>query len=155
SARRGPYGRLILSSPFASPDLRRTLFGLLVLCGFLGGSATRAAEEFRECPACPQMVAVPAGRFLMGSPAHEAGRFDSEGPQHVVTVKAFALGKYKVTSEEFLAFLRDSRYQPEPCNPLLGLGWKLAGRDLAYPPSQDEPPRWPAVCLSWKDANAY
>ena len=91
----------------------------------------------------------------MGSPAHEAGRFDSEGPQHVVTVKAFALGQFDVTSEEFLAFLRASRYQPAPCNPLLGLGWKVAGRDLAYPPSQDEPPRWPAVCLSWKDAQAY
>ena len=41
------------------------------------------------------MVAIPAGKFLMGSPAHEPGRFDSEGPQHVVTVKAFALGKYR------------------------------------------------------------
>ena len=101
------------------------------------------------------MVAVPSGKFLMGSPASEAGRFDSEGPQHVVTVKAFAVGKYDVTSEQFLAFLRASRYQPQPCNPLLGLGWKVEGRDLAYPPSQDEPPRWPAVCLSWKDANAY
>ena len=87
--------------------------------------------------------------------SREAGRFDSEGPQHVVTVKAFALGQFDVTSEEFLAFLRASRYQPAPCNPLLGLGWKVAGRDLAYPPSQDEPPRWPAVCLSWKDAQAY
>ena len=101
------------------------------------------------------MVGVPAGKFLMGSPAHEPGRFDSEGPQHVVTLKAFALGKYDVTSEEFLTFLRASRYHPAPCNPLLGLGWKVEGRDLAYPPSQDEPPRWPAVCLSWKDAEAY
>jgi len=117
------------------------------------GSA--AADTFQECPSCPQMVAIPAGKFLMGSPAHEAGRFDSEGPQHVVTVKAFALGEYDVTSEEFLAFLRASRYQPEPCNPILGLGWKVEDRDLAYPPSQDEPPRWPAVCLSWKDAGAY
>jgi len=113
------------------------------------------AESFQECPSCPQMVAIPAGKFLMGSPAHEAGRFDSEGPQHLVSVRAFAFGKYDVTSEEYLAFLRASRYQPQPCNPLLGLGWKVEGRDLAYPPSQDEPPRWPAVCLSWKDANTY
>jgi formylglycine-generating enzyme required for sulfatase activity len=118
------------------------------------------ADSFQECPSCPQMMAIPAGKFLMGSPAHEAGRFDSEGPQHVVTVKAFALGVYDVTSEEYLAFLRASRYQPQPCNPLLNLGWKVEGRDLdgealAYPPSQEEPPRWPAVCLSWKDAGAY
>ena len=127
-------------------------FALVVLVLAAGNAK---AETFRECPGCPQMVSVPSGKFLMGSPAHEAGRFDSEGPQHVVTVKAFALGQFDVTSEEFLAFLRASRYQPAPCNPLLGLGWKVAGRDLAYPPSQDEPPRWPAVCLSWKDAQAY
>ena len=125
----------------------------LVVVVLAAGNAK--AETFRECPGCPQMVGVPAGKFLMGSSAHEPGRFDSEGPQHVVTVKAFALGQFDVTSEEFLAFLRASRYQPAPCNPLLGLGWKVAGRDLAYPPSQDEPPRWPAVCLSWKDAQAY
>ena len=47
--------------------------------------APRSADSFRECPDCPEMVAIPAGKFLMGSPAHEPGRFDSEGPQHVVT----------------------------------------------------------------------
>src|ERR1700744_4810182 len=88
----------------------------------LGGQA-KPAREFTECPECPQMVGIPAGKFLMGSPAHEPGRFDSEGTQHVVTVRGFALGKYPVTSEKFLAFLRASGYQPQPCNPLLGLGW--------------------------------
>jgi formylglycine-generating enzyme required for sulfatase activity len=129
----------------------------LILAGMLAAMAAGSAfaDTFQECPSCPQMVAIPAGKFLMGSPAHEAGRFDSEGPQHVVTVKAFALGQYDVTSDEFLAFLRASRYQPQPCNPILNLGWKVEGRDLAYPPSQAEPPRWPAVCLSWKDAGAY
>jgi formylglycine-generating enzyme required for sulfatase activity len=131
------------------PILCLALFVLVLAAGHA------KAESFRECAGCPEMVGVPAGKFLMGSPAHEAGRFDSEGPQHVVTVKAFALGKFDVTSEEFLVFLRASRYQPAPCNPLLGQGWKVTGRDLAYPPSQDEPPRWPAVCLSWKDAQAY
>ena len=132
--------------------MRFCLFALLIGVA-LSGSAQGAS--FTECPGCPEMIAVPAGKFLMGSPAHEPGRFDSEGPQHVAMVKAFALGEFDVTSEEFLAFLRASRYQPAPCNPILGLGWKVEGRDLAYPPSQDEPPRWPAVCLSWKDAQAY
>ena len=131
----------------------RALFPALAALALLAGSA--AADSFRECDTCPQMVAIPAGKFLMGSPAHEAGRFDSEGPQHVVTVKAFALGQYDVTSDEFLAFLRASRYQPAPCNKILGLSWKVEGRGLAYPPAEDEPPRWPAVCLSWKDAQAY
>src|SRR5437868_14846603 len=101
--------------------------------------------NFRECPECPDMVGIPAGKFLMGSPAHEAGRFDSEGPQHAVTIKAFALSKYPVTSEQFLAFLAASGYQPQPCNPLLMLGWRQFKHGLAAPPSDAEPPRWPAV----------
>jgi len=102
------------------------------------------------------MVGLPAGKFLMGSPAREAGRFDSEGPQHAVTIRAFALGKYPVTSEQFLAFLVATGYQPQPCNPLLMQGWRqLKPRGLAATPSDVEPPRWPAVCLDWKDAEAF
>ena len=119
------------------------------------GAAQDLAREFRECPDCPQMVAIPAGKFLMGSPAHEPGRFDSEGPQHAVTLKAFALGKFPVTSAEFLTFLRATGYKPKPCNPTLNLGWQAAGRGLAYPPSENEPPNWPAVCLGHQDALAY
>ena len=62
------------------------------------------------------------------------GRFDTEGPQHDVTVSAFALGKYNVTTEEFLLFLKDTGYRPEPCNPILNLGWRSPGGGLAYPP---------------------
>jgi len=53
------------------------------------------------------MVAIPAGHFAMGSGAREAGRFQNEGPQHLVAIRAFARSKYDVTSEEFLTFLRD------------------------------------------------
>jgi len=56
------------------------------------------------------MVGIPAGSFLMGSPHSEHGRFDSEGPQHKVAIKAFAPGKYDVTSAEFLSFLRETGY---------------------------------------------
>jgi formylglycine-generating enzyme required for sulfatase activity len=119
------------------------------------GPSGDTTREFVECIGCPQMVAIPAGKFLMGSPASEPGRFDSEGPQHVVQVRAFALGKYDVTSRQFLAFLMATGYQPEPCNKTLGLGWQSPGRGLAYPPSQNEPPDWPAVCLDRKDALAY
>lgn len=112
-------------------------------------------REFRECGECPAMIGVPAGRFIMGSPQDEPGRFDSEGPQRAVTVKAFALGKYPVTSAEFLIFLRETGYRPAPCNRILNLSWRSPGRGLAFPPYVGEPPRWPAVCLDWKDAQAY
>jgi formylglycine-generating enzyme required for sulfatase activity len=112
-------------------------------------------HSFQECPECPPMVGIAAGKFLMGSPAREPGRFDSEGPQHAVTVKAFALAKYPVSSAEFLAFLNATGYQPQPCNSLLGLGWRQLHRGQAATPTDVEPPRWPAVCLDWKDAEAY
>jgi formylglycine-generating enzyme required for sulfatase activity len=123
----------------------------------LARAPASGVQEFSECPNCPPMVAIPGGKFLMGSPKSEPGRFDSEGPQHVVTVKAFALGKYDVTSKEFLAFLAATGYQPKPCNKMLNLGWHVVySRPLrAYPPSENEPPEWPAVCLDHQDALAY
>jgi len=113
-------------------------------------------REFQECPHCPVMVGIPAGTFTMGSPKSEFGRFDSESPQHDVSIKAFALGKYDITNDQFLEFLRSSGYQPAPCNRTLDLKWRSPGRGLAYTPGyDDEPPKWPAVCLDWHDAEAY
>jgi formylglycine-generating enzyme required for sulfatase activity len=112
-------------------------------------------REFKECPECPAMVGIPAGDFAMGSPTSEQGRFENEGPRHTVSVKAFALAKYPVTGEEFLAFLQKTGYQPAQCNGLLGIGWHSQGDGRAYSPFVVEPRRWPAMCLDWKDANAY
>ncbi|HEY2532996.1 MAG TPA: formylglycine-generating enzyme family protein [Xanthobacteraceae bacterium] len=115
----------------------------------------RKDREFRECPDCPEMVGIPAGKFLMGSLANEPGRFNTEGPQHVVMIKAFALGKYDITSRQFLAFLKRTHYQPIPCNSTLGMGWRSAREGSVYSPEYEEPPKWPAVCLDWRDADAY
>jgi formylglycine-generating enzyme required for sulfatase activity len=112
-------------------------------------------REFQECPECPVMVGIPAGTFIMGSPRSENGRFDSEGPQHEVTVKAFALGKYDVSSEQFLTFLRETGYQPQSCSSILDMKWNVPGHGRAYAPYEGEPPRWPAVCLDWRDAEKY
>jgi formylglycine-generating enzyme required for sulfatase activity len=114
-----------------------------------------SAREFKECPECPLMVGIPGGRFAMGSPANEPGRFDAEGPQHYVSVRAFALGKFDVTTEEFLLFLKQTGYQPRPCNPILSESWRSPGNGLAYSPYDVTPRRWPAVCLDWKDAETY
>jgi formylglycine-generating enzyme required for sulfatase activity len=48
-----------------------------------------------------EMVYIPGGTFLMGSPENEEGRFDFEGPQHEVTVAPFYMGKYPVTQEQW------------------------------------------------------
>ena len=49
----------------------------------------------------PNMVDIPAGRFKMGSPASEAGRYNDEGPQHEVSVSAFQLADSEVTFDEW------------------------------------------------------
>jgi len=48
-----------------------------------------------------EMVLIPAGSFLMGSPDDEAERDDSEGPQHQVEVPRFCMGKYPVTQAQW------------------------------------------------------
>ncbi|PZO46859.1 MAG: formylglycine-generating enzyme family protein [Phormidesmis priestleyi] len=44
-----------------------------------------------------EMVAIPGGTFLMGSPESEAERSPREGPQHEVSVPDFFMGRYSVT----------------------------------------------------------
>ena len=62
-----------------------------------GGAGHRPGDVFRDCAACPEMVVVAAGSFMMGSPASEEERFSDEGPQHRVTIGLpFAVGVYEV-----------------------------------------------------------
>ena len=64
------------------------------------------AQYFVEDPgklAILDMVLIPAGSFLMGSPDDELERSESEIPQHPVTVKTFFMGKYPVTQSQWSA----------------------------------------------------
>src|SRR4028119_116143 len=47
------------------------------------------------------MVAIPGGRFVMGSPNTEAGRSTYEGPQLTVNISPFFMGKYPITQEQW------------------------------------------------------
>ncbi len=90
-----------------------------------------------DAPWCPEMVVIPAGRFVMGSPASEAGREEDEGPQHFVTIAApFALGRYPVTFDEYDEFAAATGRRPPGDE-----GW---GRG-----------RRPVINVSWDDAEAY
>ncbi|MER3416865.1 MAG: sulfatase-modifying factor protein [Gemmataceae bacterium] len=51
-----------------------------------------------------EMVPIRGGVFLMGSPESEPGRQDDEGPQHLVQVGSFWMGKYEVTWNEYDVF---------------------------------------------------
>jgi len=48
-----------------------------------------------------EMIPIPGGTFLMGSPDDETGRWEDEGPQHKVTVEPFWMGRCEVTWDEY------------------------------------------------------
>ena len=50
-----------------------------------------------------EMMAIPGGSFVMGSPDTEPRREKNEGPQHTVNVTPFFMGKYEVTQAQWLA----------------------------------------------------
>ncbi len=93
---------------------------------------------FRHGPDFPELVVVPAGRFLMGSPTTEKGRSDDEGPQHVVTIaRPFAVGRYPVTFAEWDAFTVTSGTYHRPPDQ----GWSRG--------------RQPIINVAWNDAQEY
>jgi formylglycine-generating enzyme required for sulfatase activity len=63
------------------------------------------------------MVVIPAGRFLMGSPASEAGRSTDEGPQRWVDVPRFAMGKFEVTQRQWEAVMGSNPSRFRACGP--------------------------------------
>ena len=48
-----------------------------------------------------EMVAIPEGTFLMGSPQDEKDSYDDERPQHEVNVRPFFMGKYPITQTQW------------------------------------------------------
>ena len=78
--------------------------------------AVKPEAFFKDCDDCPEMVVIPAGSFLMGSPIDpEQDPFsngkpvkvgeDNEKPQHRVNIQVFAIGKYEVTQEKWYAVM--------------------------------------------------
>ena len=63
----------------------------------------KPGDSFRECAKdCPEMVVVPAGEFMMGSPANERNRNSNEDPLHRVTIaRPLAVSKFEVTFEQW------------------------------------------------------
>ncbi len=51
-----------------------------------------------------EMLPIPGGVFMMGSPETEADREEDEGPQHPVRIEPFWMGKCEVTWDEYDTF---------------------------------------------------
>ena len=115
-----------------------------------------AGSVFRDCRDCPEMVVIPAGKFLMGAPEGEKDRTPLEGPVHEVTIAPFAAGRFDVTRGEWAKFVtatnRPTRFgcaytgRPvdfiDPKGSWSSLGFEQTGRD-------------PVVCITWQDAKDY
>jgi formylglycine-generating enzyme required for sulfatase activity len=69
------------------------------------------AEYFREAlgnGVTLDMVAIPGGAFVMGSPPGEKGRDDAEGPQRTVTIPRFFMGRFQVTQAQYEAVMGEN-----------------------------------------------
>ena len=83
-----------------------------------------------------ELVRIPGGTFLMGSPADEPGRSDSEGPPHAVTVPSFLMGRYPVTQAQWRAVAQISKVR----------------RPLDPDPSEFKGANRPVESVSWFEA---
>ncbi|OKH35535.1 hypothetical protein NIES2119_19965 [[Phormidium ambiguum] IAM M-71] len=67
-----------------------------------------------------EMVLIPGGSFMMGSPEDEIGHRDNESPQHLVTINPFCMGKYPVTQAQWKAVATlpqvKQELNPDPSN---------------------------------------
>lgn len=118
---------------------------LLGVAGYVAWQAVTAPPDpggtpdlasFRECETCPEMIAIPAGSYMMGSAPDDPYRSDSEGPQRRMTIPKFALGRTELTRLEY-----DACADVGACAPLPRFG----------PTSPGDP----ATHIRWVDAQAY
>jgi len=122
-------------------------------------AALAPGAQFRDCAEdCPSMIVIPAGRFLMGSPPTEPGRFDDEGPQHRVAIsRPFAVSRAPISRGEYERFVRASHHQgKEACSSMNDEGRWIEIPGLSWrSPGFEQTDNHPVVCVSWDDATAY
>ena len=119
----------------------------IALVAVLSADAAAEPTGLRDCadltprgtPVCPELVVVPAGQALMGSPADEPGHRPDEAPLHAIVIaRAFAVGKTEVTFSQWDACMADGGCQGHrPAD----FGWGRGER--------------PVIGVSWQDAQSY
>jgi formylglycine-generating enzyme required for sulfatase activity len=94
--------------------MQNILYAISIIALFISsGVQAEQKKIFKDCPQCPEMVTIPAGKFLMGTQRlasreglseeqlKYAGEFE-EYPQHEVSIKSFAMGIREVTQREWV-----------------------------------------------------
>ena len=106
-----------------------------------GPRSPEVGETFKDCNDCPQMIVVPKGATMMGSPLSEIGRFEDEGPRHKISFsRPLAVGIYEVSFKEWDACVSNGgcSYRPEDAGwgrknqPVINVGWGDAQEYLRW-----------------------
>ena len=111
-----------------------------------------ALQRFRECDACPELIAIPGGTFDMGSTSGAP----EELPVRAVSIDAFALARTEVTVGEFTRFADATGFTAEGCFIIneAGIFDHVSTASWANP-GFEQGAAHPAVCISSEDAQAY
>jgi formylglycine-generating enzyme required for sulfatase activity len=112
-----------------------------------------------------ELVRVPEGPFLMGSPEDDPIAYFDEHPQHPVYVPEFYIGKYEVTLEAFRAFVEATGHETTAESRGGGYAWMgyqwgyVDGASWTHPQGIDTIPmsrdKHPVTLVSWDDALAF
>ncbi|MEM8946311.1 MAG: formylglycine-generating enzyme family protein [Planctomycetota bacterium] len=112
-----------------------------------------------------EMVPVPAGTFLLGSPATESDRREDEGPQVLISVPAMWVGKYEVTWSEYQLYMQlcnvFERFEDQGMRQVVAENQidAITAPSKLYEPgftfAAGEGPRQPAVSMSQYAARQY
>ena len=71
------------------------------------------------------LVGIPGGKYLMGSPDNEPERSNEESPQHPVIIRPFLMGKYPVTQNQWERIMKNNpaRFTEDSNNPVEKVSW--------------------------------
>ncbi|MGA2497941.1 MAG: formylglycine-generating enzyme family protein [Tepidisphaeraceae bacterium] len=129
-----------------------------------GGAGARDLTLDLGNGATMKLVQIPAGKFLMGSPEDENGRFDNETRHEVTIGKPFYMGVTHVTVDQFAAFAGNSGYKTDAEKEGWAVGFEIRYGTLDVKtidgcswrhPSFAQKGDHPVVQVSWNDANAF
>ena len=107
-------------------------------------------------PLLPEMVSVAGGRFLMGSPESEDGRYDNE-VQHFVSLRSYDIATTEVTNAEYVRFLNDNADRTDSLSVWIEIGSQYlriqeGGEGFVVEAGYEQ---HPVVVVSWYGAQAY